>query len=160
MPRRRCCGLVEQEPRCQFFMPQGQKSGDTIDLYVEELEALRLKDREELDQAECAEAMGLSRATFQRILQSARTKIAAALVEGHAITIKGGHYLMKNRVFECRGCGHTWEVEPCSEGGKHGYEIACPKCGVMEKLKVGEDGTKHCCGGGHGHGSHGGCCGH
>lgn len=63
---------------------------------------------------------------------------------------------MEERVFECAVCGHIWKVEPCTEGGKHGYEIACPKCGNLKKLKL-ENGVKHACGGG----SHGGgcCCG-
>ena len=63
---------------------------------------------------------------------------------------------MGNRVFECVECHHVWEVEPCTEGGKHGYEIACPECGSMKKLKL-ENGEKHACGG---HGHQGGCCGH
>lgn len=157
MPRKRCCGLVDREPCCRRFMPEGPVI-DTTELYVEELEAIRLKDLEGHDQLACAEAMGLTRPTFQRILQSARRKIAAALVEGHAIKIKGGNYMVKNRVFECRDCGHQWEEQPCSAGGKHGYEIACPECGSMSKMKIGADGAKQMCGG-HRH-SHGhGCCG-
>jgi Mrp family chromosome partitioning ATPase len=76
---------------------------------------------------------------------------------------EGGEDMIKNRKFECQDCGHIWEVEPCTEGGKHGYEIACPKCGSMKKIKIGEDGQKHVCGGnhhGHEHGHGGGCCGH
>lgn len=71
---------------------------------------------------------------------------------------------MKNRKFECQDCSYTWEVEPCTKGGKHGYEIACPKCGSMKKIKIDESGQKHVCGGGshhgHEHGHGGGCCGH
>ena len=68
---------------------------------------------------------------------------------------------MKNRVFECLNCKEIWEEIPCSEGGKHGYEIACPKCGSMNKSKI-VDGARHACGG-HGHNHHehgttGGCC--
>ncbi|MEW6662606.1 MAG: hypothetical protein ACOY9Y_14900 [Bacillota bacterium] len=65
--------------------------------------------------------------------------------------------MLKNRVFECIGCGHVWEVEPCAAGGKHGYEINCPKCGSREKTKL-ENGVKHTCGAGPHHGGHGGCC--
>ena len=167
MARKRCCGLIEHEPDCQRFISEGHKKSKVIELGVEELEAVRLKDLGSLDQADCAAAMGLSRATFQRILQSARRKIAMALVEGRSIIIKGGNYMVKNRVFECQDCGHKWEVEPCTAGGKHGYEIACPQCGSMKKNKISEDGAKHACGGGHGHGHDhghdhkhgGGCCG-
>jgi predicted DNA-binding protein (UPF0251 family) len=156
--RKRCCGLVDREPCCRCFLPEGRRSVESIELYVEELEAVRLKDTEYLEQVECAVQMGVSRATFQRILQSARQKIATALIKGLAIKIKGGNYMVKNRVFECQDCQHVWEVAPCSEGGKHGYEIPCPKCGSLKKIKVNEDVTKHACGGGH-HGHGGGCCG-
>ncbi|HWR39797.1 MAG TPA: DUF134 domain-containing protein [Patescibacteria group bacterium] len=157
MPRRRCCGLIEDVPVCLGFHPQRRSELEPVALQLEELEAIRLKDHTSLAQAECAEFMGLTRPTFQRVLQSARSKIALALVEGRAIIIKGGNYMVKNRTFECSECGKIWEVEPCSEGGKHGYEIACPKCGSLKKSKL-ENGVKHACAGGHsGHG--GGCCG-
>ena len=159
MPRRRCCGLIEEVPICRKFFPLTQTEGQAVVVQLEEMEAIRLKDLKGLEQAECAATMELSRPTFQRILQSARSKIATALVEGRAIIIEGGNYVMKNRVFECVQCKNVWEVEPCTEGGKHGYEIACPKCGSLQKMKL-ENGGKHACGGGghqHGHGH--GCCG-
>lgn len=159
MPRKRCCGLIEREPTCQRFMPEAPKKIEEIELKVEELEAVRLKDLGRMDQAACAVAMGLSRATFQRILQSSRAKFAMALVEGRSIIIRGGNYMVKNRVFECQDCGHKWEVEPCSAGGKHGFEIPCPQCASMNKNKLGEDGIKQACGGGHAHTHDGGCCG-
>jgi len=65
------------------------------------------------------------------------------------------------RVFECIKCGHQWQEVSCLEGGKHGYEIACPQCGSKEKYKV-EESKKIACGGEHMH-SHGDghhcCCG-
>lgn len=157
MPRRRCCGLVNQEPNFLKFTPDGHAETQAITLQVEELEAVRLKDIELMDQVTCGIAMGVSRTTFQRILQSARTKIASALVFGQTILIKGGCYMVKNRKFECSDCGEIWEVEPCTEGGKHGYEIPCPKCGSMNKIKLSEDGARHACGG-HDHDHDGGCC--
>jgi len=160
MSRRRCCGLIDDVPICPEFVPSKPNNDLAVVVLLEEIEAVRLKDMKGMEQAECAVLMGLSRPTFQRILQSARVKIATALVEGRTIIIRGGNYLMKNRVFECVECKHVWEVESCSEGGKHGYEIACPKCGSMKKMKL-ENDTKHVCGGNpehdHGHGQ-GGCC--
>lgn len=159
MPRRRCCGLVDEEPLCRKFSPEVEPGGEPVILQLEELEAIRLKDSKDFEQAICASLMGLSRPTFQRILYSARRKIATALVEGRTIIIEGGNYVMNNRVFECVECQHVWEVAPCTEGGKHGYEIACPKCGSMKKMKL-DNGVKHACGGGqHQHGQGGGCCG-
>lgn len=61
-----------------------------IKLSLDELEALRLADREGLYQAEAAERMGVSRATFARIVSAGRAKVAEALVEGYALSIEGG----------------------------------------------------------------------
>lgn len=160
MPRKRCCGQIDNYPVCHKFISDQTEHHDVMTLGLEEIEAIRLKDMIGKDQEACAREMGLTRPTFQRILITARKKIATALVEGQTIIIKGGYYQMKNRVFECLDCGETWEVEPCSEGGKHGYEIACPKCGSMKKTKL-IDGIRHACGGSghHEHGAEGGCCG-
>lgn len=158
MPRKRCCGIIDQVPCCSRFSPAGNEAGATIGVAFEEMEAIRLKDLVGLDQAGCALSMGVSRATFQRVLRSARRKVALALMEGYNIVFEGGNHRMRNRVFECAECGKQWEEAPCSEGGRHGYEIACPACGSMKKLKVAEDGAKTMCGGQrhqHGHG----CCG-
>ena len=124
----------------------------------EELESLRLKDMKGLEQNDCAEAMGLTRQTFQRVLQSGRQKVAAALVQGQTIVIEGGNFMVKNRMFECLECGEKWEEAPCTAGGKHGHEIPCPKCGAMRKVKL-ENGVRHMCGGHGGHHHGGGCCG-
>lgn len=64
---------------------------------------------------------------------------------------------MDNREFECVKCGHVWQVAPCAEGGGHGYEIPCPKCGSLEKMKI-QDGVKNACGGAAAHDKSGGCC--
>lgn len=154
MVRMRCCGIVDEEPVCKQFFAAHETAGEMV-LQLEEFEAIRLKDFDGLEQAEAAKSMGLSRPTYQRVLQSARRKVAAALVEGKHIFIQGGFYKMANRVFECQDCHHVWEVEPCSEGGKHGYEIECPECGSLKKMKL-VNGERHVCGGGQGH-VHGGC---
>lgn len=163
MPRKRCCGQIEEYPICQRFVSDQSGQNDAMKLAIEEMEAVRLKDMQGYDQEECARQMGLTRPTFQRVLVSARRKIATALVEARSIEIEGGHYQMKNRVFECTDCKEVWEEAPCSEGGKHGYEIACPKCGSMRKSKL-VDGERHACGGeGHSHDGNGtsGCgCSH
>lgn len=157
MARRRCCGLIDDPPLCREFSPRLPGSEQPVVLQLEELEAVRLKDHKGWEQATCAGVMGLSRPTYQRILQSARYKIAMALVEGRAIIIQGGNYIMKNRVFECVECHRVWEEAPCTEGGKHGYELACPQCGSMKKMKL-ENGVKQACGGGRQEHSQGGCC--
>ena len=70
---------------------------DRVSLAVEELEAVRLKDLEGLDQEKAASTMNVSQPTFHRILESAHKKIADALVRGKAIKIEGGEYVIKRR---------------------------------------------------------------
>lgn len=72
-----------------FYKPQGVAMRDLeiIELSIEEMEALRLKNIEDFDQNTCAEKMNTSQSTFQRILTSAYKKISTALINGHAIKI-------------------------------------------------------------------------
>jgi predicted DNA-binding protein (UPF0251 family) len=70
---------------------------DTLEevvLAVEELEALRLADLDGLYQDKAADQMGVSRATFGRIVEAARRKVSEALVLGKALRIEGGDYRM------------------------------------------------------------------
>lgn len=60
---------------------------EVIELTVEELEALRLRNVRDLDQTESAKKMNTSQSTFQRILTSAEKKISQALIKGKAIKI-------------------------------------------------------------------------
>ena len=57
------------------------------ELTTEEIEALRLKNIENLNQQAVAEKMNTSQSTLQRILSSAYKKITRALIEGRAIKI-------------------------------------------------------------------------
>jgi len=63
-------------------------------LKVEELESIRLKDYLQLSQEAAAKRMGVSQPTFHRILSEAHRKIAEAFVEGKAIRIEGGNYMI------------------------------------------------------------------
>ena len=95
---------------------------------MEELEAMRLKDIEELNQEECAEKMQVSRQTFQNIIDSARRKVAVALTQGNAIRISGGNYTTNFCKFKCFDCGELYEVN---------YEqdrLLCPVCGSQRVL--------------------------
>ena len=95
MAREPKCRRVEFTPKVTLFKPDGiPYSGlEEVVVKLEELEAIRLKDLQGLEQEECAEHMGVSRPTFQRILIEGRGKIAAALTVGQAIRIEGGKLL-------------------------------------------------------------------
>lgn len=70
----------------------------TIYLTLEELEAIRLVDLEGLDQQEAAFNMGVSRKTLWNDLKSARKKVAMALINGYAIRIEGGSYILRGEI--------------------------------------------------------------
>lgn len=103
---------VEQIPEITYFKPAGVPITqlEEMVLTVEELEALRLKDCQELNQHESANKMNISRPTFQRILKTARKKVSRALTEGMAIKVEGGTYKMKRGRFHCRRCGDKIET--------------------------------------------------
>jgi len=93
-PRPRIRRRVRFHPDVDYFKPAGIRmvSLEETVLTVEEFESIRLKDYEGMDQTEAAKKMGISQPTFQRIYESARKKIADALVNGKAIRIEGGHF--------------------------------------------------------------------
>ena len=78
------------EERC--FGPKGKfsNSKEYICLAIEEFEAIRLADWEELTHAKAAKIMKISRPTFTRILSSSHKKIADGFVNIKIINIEGG----------------------------------------------------------------------
>lgn len=98
MPRPRKCRRISFIPGATYFKPAGipMRFLEEIQLTYEETEAIRLKDIEDLDQEGCAARMNVSRPTVQRIIESARKKIADALLNGKAIRIEGGNYEFSN----------------------------------------------------------------
>ena len=58
-----------------------------IELHQDELEALRLCDKEGLTQAEAGARMDVSRGTVQRLVTSGRNKLVTALVDCRALLI-------------------------------------------------------------------------
>ncbi len=89
MARPRLFRRIRFNPNITYFKPQGvpMRFLDIVELTTEEVEALRLKNRKDLKQVECAKRMKTSQSTFQRILSSAYEKVTDALVEGKAIKI-------------------------------------------------------------------------
>ena len=90
MPRPRLRRRVRFNPDVTYFKPRGiplNKLKEVVLTHVE-LESLRLKDFEGLNQNSAAERMQVSQSTFHRILLEARKKVAQSLVEGKAIRIE------------------------------------------------------------------------
>ena len=108
MPKWRCVASI---PEVTYFKPAGipYRLLEEVRLSVEEVEAIRLKDLDGLEQEECAQKMNISRPTFHRVLGAARGKLANALLNGKAMRIEGGNFEMATRRFYCIN-GHQWDV--------------------------------------------------
>jgi len=122
---------IENVPAIAYFVPSEKAMAEVPEniLKLEELEAVRLKDLEGLEQSECAERMEVSRPTFQRILLSAREKIADSLINGKTIHIEGGNFTQNICPVRCMDCGHEWResFENIGAAGEGNY--TCPVCG-------------------------------
>ena len=116
---------VDFFPKSAYFVPLGKEKCklEEVVLKVEELQAMRLKDIEGLNQEECAEKMQISRQTFQNIIDNARKKVAIALSNGNAIRINGGEYTTNFCKFKCSGCGNTYDMKYEQDRNN------CPSCG-------------------------------
>lgn len=83
--------IIRSKPVISSFKPYDFDArlidAENIDLNIEEWEAIRLKDTEGLNQMQCAEKMGISQSTFQKILTDAHRKTSKALVEGKSLRI-------------------------------------------------------------------------
>jgi len=123
--------LVAYNPEVSYFKPRGIPMVDLeeVRLTVDEREALRLADLLDMSHEDAGREMGVSRATFGRIVQKARCTVADALINGKAINVEGGNYKLVSvsRLFKCQTCRHEWEAEQCT-----GRPALCPECGGME----------------------------
>lgn len=105
MARPKKCRKVCQMPKTNEFFPVGNPNCETaVILTVDEYEAIRLIDKLGYSQEECGSYMQVARTTVQMIYNSARKKLADALVDGLAIRIEGGDYQLCEGEEEFCGC--------------------------------------------------------
>jgi predicted DNA-binding protein (UPF0251 family) len=90
MPRPRKRRNLSAEAEVTYFKPAGIRKCELeiVEIFEDEYEALKLKDLDNLEQAECALRMQISQPTFHRLLNGARKKIAEGIIKGKAIKIK------------------------------------------------------------------------
>jgi predicted DNA-binding protein (UPF0251 family) len=91
MGRPRCNYRIGYCPPYTKFKPEGftERESGCVDITPEEIESLRLKNIQNLDQTHAATRMGVSQSTFQRVLSSAYKKVSLALTEGRELRIIG-----------------------------------------------------------------------
>jgi predicted DNA-binding protein (UPF0251 family)/predicted Fe-Mo cluster-binding NifX family protein len=123
MSRPRKCSRIASIPKTTYFRPAGMPGFmlEEVQLSMAEAEALRLREIEGLEQEEAAGCMKVSRPTFQRVLASARRKVADAVLNGKGLRLQGGEYELGEGPCVCRA-GHVWE-----QGEGIGMGV-CPVC--------------------------------
>ena len=90
MPRPTRCRRIAQIPTYRSFSPDESEPSEEVILSIDEYEAFRLLDGENLTQEECAARMNIARTTVTAIYDSARKKIADVIVNGKRLLIVGG----------------------------------------------------------------------
>ena len=125
MKHRSICEIPQQSEFGPILQNGETKDNEVITLHLDEYETIRLIDMERMTQEECASQMGVARTTIQGIYESAREKLAIAIVEGKRLVIAGGNYRICMRSnsecnkFHCRknglgeGLGRKKRGESC-----------------------------------------------
>jgi uncharacterized protein len=128
--RPKCMRKVGEVPNINYFKPRGipLTELDTVELKVEELEAMKLIYHDRMKREQAAEGMGVSRRTMERELRSGIKKVVEALLFGKAIQIRGGYYVCDDEVvFRCLNDRHEWKANKTLAKPRE-----CPECGSRE----------------------------
>ena len=122
-PRTKKNRLIQKAPNFGGFKPFGVQKDNPceVSLNIEEYEALKLCDYELLTHAEASVLMNVSRPTFTRVYESARRKIAKALVEACTICFEGGKVIFDMVWYKCHRCKITFTIP-------EGQAKECPLC--------------------------------
>ena len=115
--RRRIC----REPEYRHFQPDGIPR-EEVNLTCDEFEIIRLVDHLTLTHEQAAKRMDISRTTATEVYESARKKIADAIVTGKCLTIGGGSYRLCPGDGCANACGPS--APPISDQPK-GDRLCC-----------------------------------
>ena len=131
MPRPCCLRRIGFTPCADFFKPAGVPvhALELVTLALDEVEALRLADLDGLYQEQAAKQMNVSRATFARIVEQARKKVADALIHGKALRLEGGAVVMKGKESMRAGNGATRQSSGQAGAADGGQGVGRGPCG-------------------------------
>ncbi|MGD1007558.1 MAG: DUF134 domain-containing protein [Ignavibacteriaceae bacterium] len=126
MPRNKKHRTVKCRPTAYYYKPQSIPLSllETVILEIDELESLRLADYLANSHEQAAAKMNISRATFGRIVESARNKVVDAILHGKAIRI-GNEFpaeLKEKRAVKCRNCSSQQRNNSINDN------LTCQKC--------------------------------
>ncbi|MEG1779018.1 MAG: DUF134 domain-containing protein [Oscillospiraceae bacterium] len=120
--KRRICEL----PKTLIFAPCTNEKTETVEMTIDEYEVLRLIDYVGFNQNECALQMNVARTTVQAIYDTARKKVADALVNGKRLVIGGGSYDVCVNSQKC--CGKNCGKRPCEDVELESGNLKCKGC--------------------------------
>ena len=134
MPRRKRQRRISQPPAHHGFRAYHgrkvvNKELSPVILHFEEYESIKLMDYELMTQNDAAKFMDVSRPTLTRIYESARRKMAQALIEGRSLDIDGGNYEISKIWINCSNCGTQFSVSD------NNHEKKCPWCSHINKTE-------------------------
>lgn len=132
MPRRRKLRKVVAPPGFSGYRPYGNKRArsESVALLYEEYEAIKLADYDNMNHQQASILMGVSRATFARIYESARKKIALAFVESREISTSYGNAVMDESWNICHACNARFTIPATLTSRK------CPVCGGADIINL------------------------
>ncbi len=135
MPRIKALRTLQELPAVKGFRPLWMRPNyrSAVVMQLEEYEAIRLMDYENLTHEQAAEKMGVSRPTVTRIYEQARKKLATALVEGRSFLIEGGEIQLSGVHFYCEACQAKFN-QPVQDS----QITACPQCGSQKVISLSE----------------------
>jgi len=134
--------MISRPPLYTGFKPVGVNGRDltTLEMSLDEYEAMRLADFNGLSQEEAAVEMEISRPTFSRLIEDARKKCARFFIEGRRLVITGGMVHFRENLFRCHDCGHLF-VHALGEDLSE-----CPSCSSENLIDLaGGFGHGRCC---------------
>ena len=109
MPRPKKCRRICAMPESEGFQPiSREKFSEKNVLTIDEYETIRLIDYEGCSQEQCALKMDVARTTVTSIYESARFKIADAVINGKILVISGGNVKLCEYSGKC--CNKMCEV--------------------------------------------------
>ena len=116
--------IVQTPPLYSEFKPIGLRRSklQTINLSLDEYEAIRLADNLGLSHLESSKEMNISRSTFSRLIDEARHKMAKFLVQGLFLQIEGGNIHFERDFVKCNNCGFLFKVSIDKQVDE------CPEC--------------------------------
>jgi predicted DNA-binding protein (UPF0251 family) len=120
MPRTQRKRKVFLPPYKRSWKSRNNNTLETIFLTYDEYESIKLLDYEDLKQEEVAKIMDVSRPTLTRIYESARKKMANALVKNAHIEISGGNVEVHESWYFCHFCDITFNI--------YDGPVFCPLC--------------------------------